>query len=90
MGKLRSEATAEIEKCAWVCDYYAEHAKSFLADEPIATDASSPNIAQKRANLVQPIDKMGVPPRTLRKKPNEVARCRSLPQSSCVFPRSPV
>jgi succinate-semialdehyde dehydrogenase/glutarate-semialdehyde dehydrogenase len=39
MGKLRAEALAEIDKFAWVCDYYAEHAQQFLADEPIKTDA---------------------------------------------------
>lgn len=39
MGKLGAEALAEIEKCAWVCDYYAEQAGGFLADEPVATDA---------------------------------------------------
>jgi len=39
MGKLSREAVGEIEKCAWVCRYYAEHAGVFLADEPIATDA---------------------------------------------------
>jgi len=39
MGKLQGEARAEIDKCAWVCDYYAERAAEFLADEPIASDA---------------------------------------------------
>ncbi|MBN1767943.1 MAG: NAD-dependent succinate-semialdehyde dehydrogenase [Prolixibacteraceae bacterium] len=38
MGKRIAEAEAEIEKCAWVCDYYAEKAPAMLADEPIATD----------------------------------------------------
>jgi hypothetical protein len=37
---------------------------------------TSPNYSQKRAILVQPIDIMGVPLRTLRKKPNEVADVR--------------
>lgn len=33
MGKPISQAAAEIDKCAAVCDYYAEHAASFLAPE---------------------------------------------------------
>lgn len=39
MGKLYKESMAEIEKCAWVCEYYAAQAPRFLADETIATDA---------------------------------------------------
>jgi succinate-semialdehyde dehydrogenase/glutarate-semialdehyde dehydrogenase len=49
MGKLIGEAEAEVEKCAWVCDYYAEHAEAMLADEPIATDG------QKSMAVFQPI-----------------------------------
>ena len=40
MGKVLKEGISEIEKCAWVCDYYADNASKFLANEKIATDAS--------------------------------------------------
>jgi succinate-semialdehyde dehydrogenase / glutarate-semialdehyde dehydrogenase len=40
MGKPLTQAIAEVQKCAIVCDFYAEHAVEFLADEFITTDAS--------------------------------------------------
>lgn len=39
MGKPLSESRGEVNKCAWVCDYYADNASAFLADETISTDA---------------------------------------------------
>lgn len=35
MGKTLSDGRAEVEKCAVNCDYFAEHAARFLADQPI-------------------------------------------------------
>jgi succinate-semialdehyde dehydrogenase/glutarate-semialdehyde dehydrogenase len=41
MGKPLAEAEAEIEKCAWTCDHYAEHGPGYLADMPVASNADS-------------------------------------------------
>jgi acyl-CoA reductase-like NAD-dependent aldehyde dehydrogenase len=38
MGKPIRQAIAEIEKCAWLCDYYSEHSESFLHEELIPTE----------------------------------------------------
>jgi succinate-semialdehyde dehydrogenase/glutarate-semialdehyde dehydrogenase len=35
MGKTRTEGLAEIEKCAFHCDWFADHAERYLANEPI-------------------------------------------------------
>jgi succinate-semialdehyde dehydrogenase/glutarate-semialdehyde dehydrogenase len=38
MGKPVTQGRAEIEKCAWVCDFYADHLPSFLAPQPVTTE----------------------------------------------------
>ncbi|KSV63266.1 NAD-dependent succinate-semialdehyde dehydrogenase [Ensifer adhaerens] len=45
MGKPIVEAEAEVEKCAYNCDFYAENAPKYLADEPVASNAAESVIA---------------------------------------------
>lgn len=52
MGKLIGEARSEVEKCAWVCDYYADHGPAFLADELIETDAGKSLVAHQPIGTV--------------------------------------
>lgn len=40
MGKPIAEAEGEVEKCAWTCDFYAQAAPGFLADQNVASNAS--------------------------------------------------
>ena len=39
MGKPLAQGKSEIEKCAWVCNYYADNTKDFLEEEVIKSDA---------------------------------------------------
>jgi succinate-semialdehyde dehydrogenase/glutarate-semialdehyde dehydrogenase len=45
MGKPLAQGRAEAEKCAWVCDYYADSAAGFLKPEEVPTDASRSRVA---------------------------------------------
>ena len=39
MGKPITQSLAEVEKCAWVCDFYADNGQKFLQPELLQTDA---------------------------------------------------
>src|SRR3954449_11163349 len=52
MGKPLAEARAEVEKCATTCDFYADNAAAFLADEPVPTDADRSWISYEPVGVV--------------------------------------
>ena len=45
MGKTITESEAEVEKCAWNCDFYADHGADFLADQPAPSSAAESFVA---------------------------------------------
>jgi len=52
MGKPLAEGRAEVEKCAWVCEHYAEHAEALLAPQPVPTDARRSYVAFRPLGVV--------------------------------------
>lgn len=52
MGKPISQAIAEVEKCAWVCEYYAENAEKQLANKIIETDAHKSYVSYEPLGVV--------------------------------------
>ncbi|KPM32139.1 Succinate-semialdehyde dehydrogenase [NAD] [Croceitalea dokdonensis DOKDO 023] len=52
MGKPISQSLAEIEKCAWVCDFYVKNATRFLADELIQTEADESFISHDPLGVI--------------------------------------
>lgn len=52
MGKPISQAIAEIEKCAWLCRYYAKTAEKHLASEIVKTDASKSYITYEPLGVI--------------------------------------
>jgi len=52
MGKPVRDGWTEIEKCAWVCDYYADNALTALQPETIRTDARRSYISFKPLGVI--------------------------------------
>lgn len=52
MGKPILQSKAEVEKCAWVCDYYAENAEKFLANEEVKTEFSTSYVSYQPIGVV--------------------------------------
>ncbi len=52
MGKPIAQGVAEVEKCAWVCDYYADTTEVHLAPEVIETEAAKSYVAFEPLGVV--------------------------------------
>ena len=52
MGKPLSQGIGEIEKCAWVCDYYSENGEDFLKNKLIDTEASESYISFQPLGII--------------------------------------
>ncbi len=52
MGKPFAQGLAEADKCAWVCEYFAEHAESFLRPESVETDALRSYVAHRPLGVI--------------------------------------
>ncbi|OPL18308.1 MAG: succinate-semialdehyde dehydrogenase [Candidatus Aegiribacteria sp. MLS_C] len=55
MGKPVTQGQAEIEKCAWVCRYFAENAGDFLADEHLKSDADESYVCYQPLGVIYAI-----------------------------------
>src|SRR5690606_16387203 len=47
MGKPVESGVGEAEKCAWVCEYYADHAEAFLASEALESSGTRSKVAYR-------------------------------------------
>ena len=52
MGKPIADARSEVEKCAWVCKYYAENGEEFLQPETVDTGATKSFITFRPLGIV--------------------------------------
>ena len=52
MGKPVAQARAEVEKCVWVCEYYADNAEKFLVDEVIKTEATKSFVSYQPLGVI--------------------------------------
>jgi len=52
MGKPIKESRAEIEKCVWLCEYYAENGQKFLSPQYIKTDANKSYVTSQPLGVI--------------------------------------
>jgi hypothetical protein len=86
-GKPLAQAAAEVEKCAWTCDFFADQGPAFLADRPVETTAESSYVAYEPlgARATGPAR----PPRGAGRAGARLGRRRRPPAHRRTPPRSP-
>ena len=52
MGKPITQGLQEVNKCAWVCEYYADHGASFLADIPMEKGTTKAAITHQPLGII--------------------------------------
>jgi succinate-semialdehyde dehydrogenase/glutarate-semialdehyde dehydrogenase len=52
MGKPISQSRSELEKCAWLCDHYADNAEKYLKTEHIKTDFTKSYVTYEPIGVV--------------------------------------
>src|SRR2546428_2245618 len=52
MGRPIKDARPEVEKCAWVMDYFADNGKVFISDEVVNTDARKSSVTFEPLGVV--------------------------------------
>ncbi len=52
MGKPITAGEVEVEKCAWVCDYYADHAEELLKPHVVQTELKKSYVAYKPSGII--------------------------------------
>src|SRR2546428_2383754 len=52
MGRPIKDARPEVEKCAWVMDYFADNGKAFITDEVVNTDARKSSVTFEPLGII--------------------------------------
>lgn len=52
MGKVYQHGISEVEKCAWTCKYFAEHAEDFLKPDYLESDATESYVSFEPLGIV--------------------------------------
>jgi succinate-semialdehyde dehydrogenase/glutarate-semialdehyde dehydrogenase len=61
MGKPLKQGIAEVEKCAWACEYYARNAEAYLAPDNIKTEGSKSYVSFEPLGVVLAVMRWNFP-----------------------------